>query len=154
MILNIQCKDEKELSQIVVQTLGYSFVAFHRHKMKVAYGVGQPLRFEDLDRSASGKQGSVKVSGRAERQFEVGIFISAGDFFLRWMHRQVAHIERFVSEGADHNALHRDIRVSHYAVAVAEPFGGIKILIQSEFFFSKFQVFYAVERQKEIVTVL
>ena len=122
--------------------------------MIVAYGIRKPLRFENFDRSASGKQGSVEVSGRAERQLEVGIFISAGDFFLRWMHRQVAHIEGFVSEGADYYALHGNLCVFHYAVAVAEPSGSVKVLIQREFIFRDFQTFYAVERQKKIISAL
>lgn len=49
--------------------------------MIVADGVGKPLRFKDFDRSASGNQRCMKVSGRAERQFKVCIFIRVGDFF-------------------------------------------------------------------------
>lgn len=122
--------------------------------MIVADAVGKPLRFKDFDRSASGNQRCMKVSGRAERQLKVCIFISVGDFFLRGMHRQVAHIEGFISEGADYNALHRDGSVFHYAVAVAEPSGGVKVFIHSEFFFRDFQAFYAIECQKEIISVL
>lgn len=122
--------------------------------MHLAHFSGQPFGFEHLDAVSFLEQFSYEVQGRAEVVCKVGVVFCLGYEGLAVVQGQIFQVVAFCAEGAEHDSFDGGAVLIDNAEAFGEELFCPEVFVHFEFDVCLFQLFYAVEGENSVVSVV